>query len=50
MNQMLRTNQQSKAIHLWLEMVAGELDRNGYTIQNVVEQIKRAEIRPTKTI
>lgn len=42
------TNQQMKAIHLYLEMVADALDREGHTMQDVVREIKRAEIRPTK--
>lgn len=43
-----RTPQQSRALHLWLSMVAEELDKHGHTIQNVVEKIRKAEIRPTK--
>lgn len=43
-----RTGAQNRALHLWLTMVAEELDKNGHTIQNVVEKIRKAEIRPTK--
>lgn len=43
----LRTNSQNASIHLWLTWVADELDKQGFTLQNVVASIKRAEIRPT---
>lgn len=42
-----RTSAQNSSIHLWLTQVAEELDKHGHTIQNVVQQIKQAEIRPT---
>lgn len=42
-----RTSAQNRAIHLYLTQVAEELDRHGFTIQNVVAKIRRAEIRPT---
>lgn len=42
-----RTAKQNSSIHLWLTLVAEELDRHGFTIQNVVAAIRRAEIRPT---
>lgn len=42
-----RSAKQNSSIHLWLTMVAEELDRHGFTIQNVVAKIRRAEIRPT---
>lgn len=42
-----RSGQQNKSIHLWLAWIADELNRNGHTMQNVLERIKRAEIRPT---
>lgn len=45
-----RTDSQNKAIHLWLELVAEELDRHGHTVQDIVEKIRRAEIRPNKTV
>lgn len=45
-----RTDSQNKAIHLWLELVAEELDKLGHTVQDVVARIKRAEIRPNKTV
>lgn len=42
-----RTNQQSKALHLYLTMVAEEMDRQGFTMQDVVKCITKVEIRPT---
>jgi hypothetical protein len=42
-----RTNQQSKAMHLYFTMVAEELDRQGESFQNIVSKLKNAEIRPT---
>lgn len=45
---MIRTSQQNKAIHKYLEMVSEALDREGHTMQDVIKAIKRAEIRPTK--
>lgn len=42
-----RTENQNKALHLYLTQVAGELDRQGYTLQDVVKQIKKVEITPT---
>lgn len=45
-----RTDAQSRSIHLWLELVAEELDRHGHTVQDIVEKIRRAEIRPNKTV
>lgn len=44
------SSQQLKSIHLWLELLAAELDKNGHTVQNIVEKIRRAEIRPNKTV
>ena len=43
-----RSISQNKSIHLWLEWLADELNKQGVTIQDVVSQIKKAEIRPTK--
>lgn len=43
-----RTYAQNSAIHLYLEWVARELINKGYTLQNVIAQIKKAEITPTK--
>lgn len=43
-----RTDTQNRALHLYLSQVADELDREGHTMQNVTESIRRAEIRPTK--
>lgn len=42
----VRSKAQNDSIHLWLDMVARELDKNGHTVQNVVAKIQRAEIRP----
>lgn len=42
-----RSKDQNKALHAYLTNLAEELDRNGYTMQDVVKSIKRAEIRPT---
>ena len=42
------SKQQQKSLHLYLELVAETLDREGRTMQDVVKAIKRAEIRPTK--
>ena len=44
-----RSLKQNNSMHLWLTMVAEELDKRGFTIQDVVAAIKRAEIRPTMT-
>lgn len=43
-----RTNQQNKALHKYLELVAEELDRNGHSMQDVLSHAKNVEIRPTK--
>jgi len=42
-----RSGQQNKSIHLWLTWIADELRKQGQTMQNVLERIKRAEIEPT---
>ena len=42
-----RTLQQNKALHLYLSQVADELDRQGHTMQNVVQKITKVEIKPT---
>jgi hypothetical protein len=42
-----KTRQQEESYHLWLDLVAKELDKEGHTIQNVVAAIQHAEIRPT---
>lgn len=42
-----RTNQQSKALHLYLSMVARELQNQGQTMQDVVLAVKKVEIIPT---
>lgn len=43
-----RTSAQNNAIHLYLDQVAKELDREGHTLQDVVKSIRKAEIHPTK--
>lgn len=42
-----RTEQQNKAIHLYLTQVAKELERNGHTLQDIVAKITKVEIIPT---
>ena len=42
-----RTNPQNRALHLYLEMVARELQNQGQTLQNVVKCIEKVEIIPT---
>lgn len=44
----LRTNQQSKAIHLFCKQVADALINDGHTMQSVVKNINKMEIVPTK--
>lgn len=43
-----RTNQQSRALHKYLELVAAELDREGHSMQDVLREAKKVDIRPTK--
>ena len=45
-----RTERQNNAIHLYLSWVARELKNKGYTIQDVVEAIKKVEIEPEPRI
>lgn len=45
-----RSDNQNRAIHLWLTLVADELDKRGHTVQDVVKAIRRAEIRPNKDV
>jgi 6-pyruvoyl-tetrahydropterin synthase len=42
-----RTEQQNRALHLYLEMVARELRNQGQTMQDVVKKINKVEIVPT---
>lgn len=42
-----RTSAQNRSLHLWLTQLAEEMDKNGFTVQNVTAKIQRAEIRPT---
>jgi predicted transcriptional regulator len=44
----IRTNQQSKAIHLFCKQVADALNNEGHTMQSVVKHINKMEIVPTK--
>ena len=42
-----RTESQNNALHLYLTQVANELDRQGHTMQDVVNKITKVEIKPT---
>lgn len=42
-----RTLPQNSALHLYLTQVAAELDRQGHTMQDVVQKITKVEIKPT---
>lgn len=42
-----RTLSQNSALHLYLTQVAAELDRQGHTMQDVVQKITKVEIKPT---
>lgn len=42
-----RTDAQNKSLHLYLSMVARELNNQGQTMQDVVKKINKVEIRPT---
>lgn len=42
-----RTERQNNALHLYLTQVAETLDREGHTMQDVVQKITKVEIRPT---
>ena len=43
-----RTKRQNDALHLYLTLVAHELENGGYTMQDVVKKITTIEIPPTK--
>lgn len=43
-----RTNQQSKALHKYLEMVSHELQNQGQSMRDVVRKMPLIEIPPTK--
>ena len=43
----VRSDSQNNSIHLYLSQVARELINNGYTLQDVVEKIRKVEITPT---
>lgn len=45
-----RSPRQNRALHLYLAQVAEALDREGHTVQDIVKQIKKAEIHPTQSI
>ena len=42
-----RTDSQNRALHLYLSMVAQELQNQGQTMQNVMKKITKVEIIPT---
>lgn len=44
----IRSNQQNKSLHLYCEQLADALDREGHSMQDVVKEIRKAQIRPTK--
>lgn len=44
----VRTNQQNKSLHKWLDDWSHELNNSGHTIQDIVEQYNTIEIRPNK--
>lgn len=43
-----RTHSQNNSIHLYLEMVAHELQNQGQTMENVIKALPTLEIPPTK--
>jgi len=45
-----RTDRQNRSLHLFLSQVAEALDKEGFTVQDVTAQIKKAEIHPTQEI
>lgn len=45
-----RTDQQRKAIEVYCRNVATELAKQGHTMQDVVKEIKKAEILPTQSL
>lgn len=44
----VRSTQQNKSLHKWLEMIAHEANNQGLTLQDIVEVIRKIEIRPNK--
>lgn len=42
-----RSNQQNKAIHKYLDLVAHELQNQGQTLQDIVKKVDMIEITPT---
>ena len=46
-NEQLLTRQQQKSLHKWLTMISGQLIEQGYTMQEVMEQMRSYEIKPT---
>lgn len=42
-----RTSNQNRAMHKYFELVAEALDREGHSMQDVIEHAKKADIRPT---
>ena len=43
----LLTRQQQKSLHKWLTMISEQLIARGHTMQQVMEQMKSYEIKPT---
>lgn len=43
-----QSQEQFNGVHVLLEMSARALNQDGYTMQDVVKAIRKAEIRPTK--
>lgn len=46
-SQQQRTLAQNASIHLYLTQVATELEREGHTLQDIVQKITKVEITPT---
>ena len=42
-----RTLSQNDALHLWLTMISDQLIERGHTMQQVMEQMRSYEIKPT---
>lgn len=47
MNEKQRTLNQNRAIHLYLKMVAHELQNQGQTMRDVIQKLPEVEILPT---
>lgn len=44
---MTRTSQQNKSLHLYLNMLSEELQEQGQTLQDVLKEIRKAQVTPT---